>query len=161
MAVVQFTPQFHELEANWARITETAEREPADLVVFPELSSCGYRYTRRAEILPYTDTRSALRPLQEIARRSGQLFVGGFAERVGRQLYNSAYVISAQGLRVYRKLHLWNFERVLFRPGNRLLSFPFGGHRLGVEICYDLQFPEVAVALARAGAEMLIVPMAW
>lgn len=160
-ALVQFTPEFPGHDANWERIFRWAERVDADVTVFPELSSSGYGFHRRAEALPSSDTRDALRPLEEIARRRRRLLVGGFAERAGGRLYNSAYAISPAGSRVYRKLHRWNWEKRVFAQGGPPVLTTFGGHRFGVEICYDLQFPELASYYSRRGAEALLVPTAW
>ncbi|MGC2288734.1 MAG: carbon-nitrogen hydrolase family protein [Thermoplasmata archaeon] len=161
LALNQFAPEFPGRDHNWEYIQKTAESTEADIVVFPELTSCGYMYKNRAEIEPYTDTRTALRSLEDVARKHRRLVIGGFAERAGGQLFNSAYVIGPGLNRVYRKIHLWNVENELFDTGSRALTFDFGGHRLGVIVCYDLQFPELAAYYARKGVELLLVPMAW
>jgi predicted amidohydrolase len=161
VAVSQFQPRFMDRQSNWEKLVDLAERTRADVVVFPELISCGYMYKDAAEIAPFADERSALRPLEEIARDARRVMIGGFAERANDGLYNSAFVVRPDGTDVYRKIHLWNYETRIFRPGAAPCTFPFGGHRLGVEICYDLQFPELAAYYARAGVEALLVPNAW
>ncbi len=159
--LVQFAPQFPGRAENWDRIRSWAERLDADVVVFPELTSCGYCYENRQEIRGYTDPRSSLGPLEEIARRRHRLIVGGFAEESEGRLYNSAYVVSPEGTRVYRKIHLWNKEKVIFDEGVEPLVVEFQGHRLGLEVCYDLQFPELASYYSQQGAEVILVPTAW
>jgi predicted amidohydrolase len=161
IALHQFTPEFPGREKNWEYIQNTAESTEADIVVFPELTSCGYMYRNPSEIQPYTDPRTILRSLQPIARRNKRLIVGGFAERSGKALYNSAYVVGPQRSWVYRKIHLWNMENDIFETGNQALTFRFRGHQIGVIVCYDLQFPELASFYARRGTELLLVPMSW
>jgi predicted amidohydrolase len=161
IALNQFAPEFPGRERNWDYIRRTAEATEADIVVFPELTSCGYMYSGRAEIRPYTDSRSILRTLEPIARQHKRLIVGGFAERDGKFLYNSAYVVGPDRNWVYRKIHLWNVENKIFQPGNQALTFRFQGHRIGIMVCYDLQFPELASYYARQGVELLLVPMSW
>lgn len=161
VAVVQFAPRFRDREANWRTVLRAAGSATAELVVFPELSSCGYMYRSREEIEPFADSREALRPLEELARQTGRAFVGGFAERAPDGLYNSAYVVRPDATEVFRKIHLWNYETQIFRPGASPLVFDFAGHRFGVEVCYDLQFPELGAYYARRGVEALLVPMAW
>ncbi len=161
IALVQFQPEFPGRDRNWERIRALADSTDADIVVFPELSSCGYMYETPGEIEPYVDTRDALAPLEEIARRRNRLLVGGFAERSGEALFNSAYVVGPDRTDVFRKIHLWNYETQIFRPGDATLVREFRGRRIGVEICYDLQFPELAALYARQGAELLLIPMAW
>jgi predicted amidohydrolase len=157
----QFAPEFPGREKNWDYIRQTSESTDADVVVFPELTSCGYMYSSRAEIRPYTDSRAILQSLQPVARRHRRLIVGGFAEQSGNTLYNSAYVVGPDRSWVYRKIHLWNVENKIFEPGNQALTFNFQGHRLGVIVCYDLQFAELSSYYARKGVELLLVPMSW
>jgi N-carbamoylputrescine amidase len=161
LAVVQFTPQFPGRDRNWTRIAEWAERLEADVVVFPELSSCGYCYLDANEILPYSDTHDALEPLVRISREHNRLVVGGFAERDGDRLFNSAYVTSPEGFHIYRKIHLWNREKTIFEAGTRPLEVEFQGHRIGIEVCYDLQFPELATLHSHTGVELILAPTAW
>ena len=91
------------------------------------------------------------------------MIVGGFAELDGSTLYNSAAVVTRDGvIAVYRKLHLWDFEKELFAPGEEtppVVDTPAG--RIGVAICYDLWFPEVARLLALHGAEVMALPTNW
>ena len=96
--------------------------------------------------------------------RGGAVVVGGFCE-LGDDghLYNSAAVVDGTGvLGVYRKTHLWDQEKLVFTPGldaPRVLDTPAG--RIGVLVCYDLEFPELTRALALDGAELLAVPTNW
>jgi len=161
LTIVQFTPRFRDKGENWRRILQWADSGESDVVLFPELSSCGYCFEDAGEIRGCTDTSEALAPLEEIARRRGRLLVGGFAEEASEGLFNSAFVVSPEGTKVFRKIHLWDKEKLIFQPGSEPLMVDFGGHRFGVEICYDLQFPELASFYSHQGAEVLLVPMAW
>jgi predicted amidohydrolase len=65
-------------------------------------------------------------------------------------------------LGVYRKTHLWDREKLFFQPGAdapRVFDTPFG--RIGVLVCYDLEFPELTRMLALDGAELIAVPTNW
>lgn len=161
VALVQFCPKFPGRAENWERILRWVHDRPEEVVVFPELASCGYGYRARPEIQDHADTLAALGPLEAIARREDRLFIGGFAEEDGGTLYNSAYAVAPDGTHVYRKIHLWNYETEIFRPGRAPVLFEFRGHRIALEICYDLQFPELAAYYARAGAEAIVAPTAW
>lgn len=161
LELVQFTPAFPGREENWRRIQTWAERSPADIVLFPELSTCGYMYENPKEIAPFADTTEALAPLEQLSNRTGKLIVGGFAERAGARLYNAAYAIGPEGTTLYRKIHLWNREKLLFEGGNRTCVIEYQGRRIGIEICYDLQFPELAAYLSRQAAELILAPTAW
>ncbi len=158
---MQFTPAFPGREENWHRIETWAEQSPADIVMFPELSSCGYMYESPKELGPFCDTTKDLEPLEQLSVRTGKLIVGGFAERAGGRRYNAAYAVTPDGTAVYRKIHLWNREKLLFEEGRRPCLIEFQGRKIGLEICFDLQFPELAAFLSRKGAELILAPTAW
>jgi predicted amidohydrolase len=136
----------------------------AQLVVLPELIVPGYRLEE--EFL-----RAGAEPLDgptveawtELARSVGGLVAGGFCERDGDQLFNSAVLVGGDGVLLhYRKLHRFAAEKDIFEPGDRGLPVAdtaFG--RIGICICYDLRFVETARILALSGAELICVPTAW
>jgi predicted amidohydrolase len=71
--------------------------------------------------------------------------------------------VDASGtLAVYRKAHLWDAEKLIFTPGDEpppVLDLPFG--RVGLMICYDLEFPEWVRLPALAGADVIAAPVNW
>ncbi|TMJ08711.1 MAG: hypothetical protein E6G99_03965 [Bacillati bacterium ANGP1] len=84
-------------------------------------------------------------------------------ERAGDRLYNSAAVIGPEGVRgVYRKAHLYHFERNVFAAGDSgFLVWDTSVGRIGVLICYDLRFAEAVRILLLRGAQILCVPTTW
>src|SRR5207247_1065699 len=98
-----------------------------------------------------------------IARETGMSVVAGFPERAGDRLYNSAAVIGPEGVRgVYRKAHLYHFERNVFAAGDSgFLVWDTSVGRIGVLICYDLRFAEAVRILLLRGAQILCVPTTW
>jgi predicted amidohydrolase len=163
---VQYGPVVGDGPGNRRRARE-AVREAvaagARLVVLPELCTSGYVFESvdEARALAQPPDGPALRDWAEEAEATDAVVVGGFAE-LGEDghLYNSAAVVDSTGtIAVYRKLHLWDRERLFFEPGAacaRVLETRVG--RVGVQICYDLYFPEVARGLALAGAEIVALP---
>lgn len=163
----QFTPRVGAPEENRRRCTAAVRRaaaEGADIVLLPELATSGYVFASRAE------AAAAALPADhpvfgEWAAAAGRAtVVGGFCEQgAGGRLYNSAAVVDAGGLRtVYRKTHLWDTEKRFFTPGGELppvLDTPVG--RIGVLICYDLEFPEMTRYLALSGAQLIAAPVNW
>ena len=93
------------------------------------------------------------------ARRDLHL-VTGFAEHQGERIYNSALLIGPQGVaHTYRKLHLFADEKDHFDPGDLPLEVcQVGGVRLGLMVCFDWAFPEVARSLALQGGDVLCHP---
>lgn len=141
-----------------------AAAEGADLIVLPELCTSGYvfrdAHEARAAALHLRDPA-----FERWASAAGSaVVVAGFCEiGPGDELYNSAVVVDEDGVRaVYRKVHLWDAEKLVFTPGSApppVVDTRVGP--LGIAICYDLEFPEVTRALALAGALILCIPANW
>ena len=92
------------------------------------------------------------------------MLAAGFCEQGDDGLvYNSAVLIDGTGVRaVYRKLHLWDREKLWFTPGAELP--PVVQTRVGLVslvICYDLEFPELTRTVALSGAQLLLVATNW
>ena len=149
-----------------AAIAEAADHG-AELVVLPELCDSGYVFNDEAEArklaTPAADSPT-LREWQALAQRYRTTIAGGFCE-LGEDglVYNSAAFVSQDGvLAVYRKAHLWDAEKLVFTPGDAppaVVDLPFG--RVGLMICYDLEFPEWVRLAALAGADLIAAPVNW
>jgi predicted amidohydrolase len=146
----------------------TAEKQ-IDLIIFPELATTGYevseRYGELAEPFPEGET---IRIFQEQAKKFGVHIIFGFvecAEKDGEPvLYNTAALINDQGEAVgkYRKSHLVDGEETkYFAKGTEYNVFDTSIGKIGIMICWDTAYPEVARILALKGAEIIAVPAAW
>jgi predicted amidohydrolase len=161
LAVVQTNPVFGEVQANVRTALDLMSRTPADLYILPELFNTGYNFidqkeaTRLAEGVPG--------PTHEwIARFANSRtchVVYGFAEKADR-IYNSAALVGPEGLvGLYRKVHLFDREKLLFAPGDLgfpVFDLPFG--KVGLMICFDWIYPEAARTLSLKGAQLLAHP---
>lgn len=142
-----------------------AANDGAELVVLPELGNCGYMFDSRAEVAelaePVGGETSSL--WLEAAREYGIYICGGFAEIDGARFYNSALLVGPEGfIGRYRKVHLWDEEKLFFEPGNlglNVFALPFG--RVAMMICYDGWHPEVARILKLKGADIILDPTCW
>lgn len=161
VTVVQWQPSFGDKDANWKRMESYSEESDSDIIVFPELYSSGYNFDSRDEILPHSDSAERLSKLTSIAGKSGKLIAGGFSELLDGEVYDSAFAVAEGGVHVYRKLHLWAKETQIFRPGSEPVIFEYRKLKIGLEICYDLQFPELGRLLTARGADIVLCPMAW
>lgn len=169
IACQQLAPVVGELDGNRARALaaiDAAAARGAQVVVLPELVSSGYvfRDAGEARALAEAADGPTLAGWAERAAAHGLVVVGGFPELGGDgRLYNSAALVDPSGVRaVYRKAHLWDREQLAFTPGDEpppVLDTPHG--RIGVMVCYDLDFPEWTRAAALQGAELLCVPTNW
>jgi predicted amidohydrolase len=138
----------------------------AEVVVLPELCASGYMFesAREAASLAITPDDPLLGDWGRLAAEHGLVVAGGFPERTPNgTIYNSAAVFDPSGLRaVYRKLHLWDREKLVFTPGAQLppvIDTRLG--RLSVVICYDLEFPELMRTIALAGVQLVLAPVNW
>jgi 5-aminopentanamidase len=159
-------PAVGRLDANLRAIDgaiRDAVASDVRLLVLPELATSGYYLTpEEAEGCAFDPNSPQFDRWAGMLAPDGVL-VTGFVERDGGVLYNSAAVVTRSGLAgIYRKTHLWDAEADLFRPGDLappIVDTPVG--RLGVLICYDLEFPEMPRRLALAGADLIVVPTNW
>jgi 5-aminopentanamidase len=138
----------------------------AQIVVLPELVNSGYVFTSvdeaRAAAVPVDG--ELLAGWAREAARGEAVIVGGFCELApdGR-LYNSSALVDSDGVRaVYRKLHLWNEEPRWFAPGDQPAPVIETRHgRIGLGVCYDIEFPELTRGLALVGADLIALPANW
>jgi 5-aminopentanamidase len=154
------------VERATAAITE-AIAGGAEVVVLPELCTSGYMFTdtAEAEALAIGREDPLLERWRQISEQNGTVIAAGFCE-LGEDgtVYNSA-VLFPGGVRepvFYRKLHLWDKEKLVFEPGSELP--PIVESAVGIVsmvVCYDLEFPELTRGIAIAGTQLLLVPTNW
>ena len=134
-----------------------------DLIAFPELFITGYNlrdnYSKVAEEIP--SSSKAQKGIINLSKKYNIHIATGIVEKSGKSLFNSAIMIGPDGyIGHYRKQFLPNFgpfeEKLFFGEGDQTPVFetPFG--KIGVQICYDLFFPETSIGLARNGAELIL-----
>ncbi|MCS0503433.1 carbon-nitrogen hydrolase family protein [Ancylobacter mangrovi] len=155
--------------ANLDRLEAAAARAAgngAELLLAPEMFLSGYNIGRdmAARLAEPADGPSARRA-GEIARRHGIALCYGYPERgEDGAVHNAALLLDHTGApRLnYRKAHLFAaLDRAMFAAGDELTAVAeIGGLRLGILICYDVEFPEAVRALALAGADLVLVPTA-
>ncbi len=143
-----------------------AAAQGAGLLVLPELFLTGYNIgaAALAAEAEAADGPSA-RAVGAVAARYGMAILYGYPERGDdTKLYNSARLVGGDGVGLanYRKTHLFgDMERAVFTPGERAFVLAeVAGLRVGILICYDVEFPELVRGLALRGADLVAVPTA-
>jgi 5-aminopentanamidase len=135
----------------------------AGLVVLPELSDTGYVFADRDEAITLADPGPTVEGWVAAARQFDVVVVGGYCDRAGDILTNSAVVVDGSGvLARYDKVHLWGREPEVFQPGAArppVVDTAVG--RVGVLVCYDLEFPEWVRLAAEGGADVVAAPVNW
>lgn len=158
--LAQLSPVDGEIEPNLARLEAVvAQRADVDLAIFPELYLCGYA-PAEADALALPVQSEEIDRVRNVAAERETAVIVGFAERTeGGRVANAAACIDADGTLagVYRKTHLFGQrERSVFEEGEDLLLATLAKRRVGLLICFDVEFPEPARALARARADLIV-----
>ena len=159
-------------------IGEAVDADRPDIVSLPEVWTClgGTRAGKfeQAEELPPAGSNAVGGPAYEFLRgvaRSQRIHVhgGSMGEKGGDRLFNTTVVFGPEGqeLARYRKIHLFDItapdgtgfkESATYAGGDEIVTYQAGGMKIGCAICYDLRFPEMFLALRRAGAELIFLP---
>ena len=173
LALIQFESILGDPKANRrkaeAMIREDAENG-AELICLPEMYTTGYnldiigpQITQLAENIDGPTVTG----LQQLAKELKIHIVAPLALNLEddpeARPFNSAVFIGDEGqiLGVYSKCHLFETERMYFQPGQELPVYDTKFGKIGIMICFDAGFPEVARILQMKGAELIVCPSAW
>jgi predicted amidohydrolase len=138
-----------------------AAGEGAELVLFPELVVHGHCTPNTWELAEPVPDGPSVRRLVEIAHRHRLTLCAGLSEKERDIVFNTVAVVGPEGyVGKQRKLHLSRDEVFYYKGGREIPVFDVGPCKVGIAICYDNQFPEVARVLALRGAEVLLMPHA-
>lgn len=142
------------------KVIEEAAENGASLIAFPEMYLTGYTASRRLPDLCEPADGRAFEVMAWYAEKHGIYVAYGFPEcREGDPaVYNSMNFISSRGelIGTYAKSHLFAGEKINFTPGTEFKVYDTELGRIGLLICYDLEFPEPARRLGVRGAEVII-----
>ncbi|MCI3929342.1 carbon-nitrogen hydrolase family protein [Streptomyces sp. AN091965] len=166
-ALLQSSGRPGSVAANLKVLDEAAARAAAAgarLLVTPEMFLTGYAIGDDVPRLAEPADGEAADAVAETAVRHGVAIAYAYPERDGERVHNAVQLIGADGTRLanYRKTHLFGcFERDHFTPGEQpVVQAELDGVRIGLMICYDVEFPENVRAHALAGTDLLLVPTA-
>ncbi len=159
---IQSSPLFGDKEQNFEEIKNLTSNIKADLIVLPELFVTGYTFIskKEAESLAEDLEGETAQFLTDISQSTGAIVVGGYIEKDRQKIYNSAMIVSKNGvIGSYRKIHLYFKEKMWFSPGDKPLKvYDINGIKIGIMICFDWIFPETARTLAILGADIIAHP---
>ena len=169
IACVQMDCSLGQPEANREKIIDriraAAERE-AKLVIFPECALTGYAFASLAEAEPFAESVDgpSAQAIAKVCNQTGTYAAVGFIESDAGKFYNTVMLVGPEGVAgTYRKVHLpfLGVDRFL-SPGDRpfqIFELPFG--KIGLNICYDISFPEPSRVLKLLGAELIVLVTNW
>jgi|GEM_PF-1025310 len=163
VAVVQQDGNPGGVEANLKKalgFAEQALQKNADVILFHEELLIGY--DKNLHNLAEPLNGPATRAFQKLLKGTGAHIIYGLTEKDNNDYYISAPVVSEKGVIAnYHKTHLWwhdeglRHEPSYYTPGNELVTFDLKGHRCGIMICYDGDFPEMTRSYANLGCSMV------
>lgn len=148
-----------------------AKSQNADIAVLPEMCFCAYE---NAAFVKYAmnEKSEIIKGLSDIAKKNKlYLTAGSIPEADGEKIYNTSYVFDTFGniIAKHRKIHLFDVdikngqyfkESDTFSAGNKVTVFETEWGKIGVMICYDIRFPELALRMAN-DVKAIIVPASF
>ncbi len=163
VALVQNDPAFGAKQQNVEQCLTMMQGVKADLYVLPELFATGYNFVEAKEVRDLAEPFLSGYTYERIKSFTSQercFVIYGFVETAGDNVYNSAAMVGHDGsIGSYRKVHLYDREKLFFVPGDlgfHVFETRLG--RIGIMICFDWYFPESARTLALKGAQIIAHP---
>lgn len=153
-----------------------AASQGATLICTPEVTNCvSMDRSHQARVLRHEAEDETLPALQKVAAKFAiWLSIGSLALKGGAdgRFVNRSFLIAPDGQIAarYDKIHMFDVqisetqtysESSGYAPGNRAVLADIGSAKIGLTVCYDLRFPHLHRALAKAGADILLVPSAF
>jgi predicted amidohydrolase len=143
------------------------EHPKTNLIVFPELITSGYECGEEFQNLAErVSDGESIKVVSKLAKKYNVHIIYGFPEKdefIEDVIYNASAFINNNGevLGTYRKVHLFASEKEFFRAGCEYPIFDTSIGKIGIMICWDTAFPEVARIYALQGAELIAISTNW
>jgi predicted amidohydrolase len=167
LALAQISSKREDKEENLKKIeklTLKAKEHSADLVIFPELCLTGYVVRDQLYELAETIPGPSTARVEAIAHKTGMHVIFGMPElssKTEATLFNTAVFVGPKGLigkyqKMYLPTHSVFEEKRYFRPGYQAASFKTELGDIGLCICYDIFFPEIARLIRLKGGKLIV-----
>ncbi|MDF1540258.1 MAG: hypothetical protein P1Q69_15295, partial [Candidatus Thorarchaeota archaeon] len=166
VTMVQMSCREGDRQANFDNASEMLaghrSNSSMDFIVLPELFAIGFRYSDYPDCGPGVPGPTT-EFIQNLAEEHSSYVVGSDIEQAGSKFLNTLIMSSPKGkvLTTYSKVHPFQNEKEVFTGGESLVIADLGSMKVGLEICYDIRFPELTRALALNGAELILMPAAF
>lgn len=168
---IQMSSKIGDKKANFENVEDLISTNAfynPDIIVLPEVWTVGWMpsiFKDSAEELENSETVSFL---SKIAKKYNTNIIGGsFITKKDNKYYNTCPVIDRSGelIATYDKAHLFSYygcdEGTFIENGASPVMIEIDGIKIGLTVCYDIRFPEIYRAYAKAGADMLINMASW
>lgn len=164
-AAIQMNCILGDVQSNLEKayqLIQKAAVQGASFIVLPELFNTGYRLDpndqQYAETIPGYTTDWLI----DVAQQFQVIIAGCLLERDGAEIYDTCVIVSSNGVEgTYRKIYLWDQEKDRFSAGEEYKVIHLNDVRVGMQICYEVGFPEGGRLLALKGANVLLYSSAF
>lgn len=160
---LQVNLKLGDIEENLKKIRGYIENVSGNsLLVLPEMFSSGFDNENLA--VHSKKTPQILRELKEVSRKRNLTVIGTLPENIKGKIFNRAFVID-NGEVIYKQSKIKLFkptgEDRYFSAGRRLNVIKTSKGKIGILICFELRFPELAYKLRKEGVEIIVVSAQW
>ena len=150
-----------------------AIQENTDFIVLPEMFNCPYENEKFIEYCEEENTSYTLSEISKLANKNNTyILAGSIPEKEENKVYNTSYLFDKNGsiIAKHRKMHLFDIDvkgKIYFKesdtlsPGNQVTIAKTEFGKIGIGICYDIRFPELARLMVENGAQILFYPGAF
>ena len=156
---------------------KTASEKDADLIILPEMFNCPYENEKFMEYSEDTENSYTLNLISKTASEEKKYIIAGSipekeATSTSERIYNTSFMFNPDGkiIAKHRKMHLFDIDvkgKIYFKEsdtlnaGNQITIAETSFGKIGIGICYDIRFPELARLMALEGADILCYPGAF
>ena len=141
--------------------TKKAVAEGAELILFPELVIHGHCTPSTYDLAEAVPDGPGTDRLCQLAVEHKVVLCVGLSEKENDLVFNTQLVAGPDGyIGKQRKIHLSRDEVLFYKGGRDMPVFDIGKCKIGIQICYDKNFPEISRILCLRGAELLLMPHA-
>ncbi len=171
IAAIQMSSKIGDIDFNIQKIDDLIKKNvkgKIDLLILPEVWTIGWMPAKFQGSAQELEKSKAFLFLSKIAKEYSTNIIGGsFITKRDSKYYNSCPIINHKGelFTVYDKMHLFSYygcdEGAFVEKGNNPVMVEVNGVKIGISLCYDIRFPELYRAYAKAGADLLINMAAW
>ena len=145
----------------------------ADFIILPEMFNCPYSNDKFLEYCEEENSSITISKISELSDKHGvYILAGSIPEKEDGKLYNTSYLFDRNGkiIAKHRKMHLFDIDvkdKITFKEsdvltaGNKVTAAKTEFGKIGIGICYDIRFPELARIMSENGAKILFYPGAF
>ena len=160
---LQTRPQFGKVKENVKAARSLLAGVTDATIVLPELFNTGYLFRNMDEVKQLSESVArgfTVGEMKKLAKKQSLNLIFGMAESKNRKYYNSSVLITADGkVTSYQKVHLFDREKLFFQPGTgQFAVHKVGDAKIGMMVCFDWFYPEVARVMALKGAHIIAHP---